>query len=327
MIKKISLSLIIILSITMLTACGKEEPVANTEEPQAVSEEETSNENENTSAVDSNISYAITNDYVKVAEYKNLTVEGYNTEVSESEINNFIDYELKYVSDIQSSDSEDKTDETEDETSTEGLTYKDLTDELVVEISNGSYQTVEDFRAYVKEYIAQQNESTYMQNTKVELFNDIVEKSQLVNYSEEDYKRYIDYARNYYSDSASYLGLSMDEFKKETLGFETEDEYEEQIRQEALSNLKAEYIISAIAEKENLFATDDEVDKEIKSYINDGYASTEEEVLGKISRNEIVTNINYYKILDFIYSNANIKPYEEPAETASSDLIVPDTDN
>ena len=118
----------------------------------------------------------------------------------------------------------------------------------------------------------------------------------------------------------------METFRKDTMNFETEDEFTNFIHEEALSNLKTEYIIRAIAEKENITVTDEEVDAEIKNYIDNGYFATEEDVLNYTTRDEIITNKKYYKILDIIYENATITPYTGEPEKASSDIVVPTDD-
>ena len=66
-----------------------------------------------------------------------------NEEVSESEINSFIDYVLQYAY-IPSVMSDDE------EADPVILTYEDLTDELVVEITEGEYTNIADYREYIK---------------------------------------------------------------------------------------------------------------------------------------------------------------------------------
>ena len=71
-----------------------------------------------------------------------------------------------------------------------------------------------------------------------------------------------------------------------------------------MENLKTEYIIHAIAEKENIVVSDEEIDNEVQGYIDYGYFSTKEDVLEYITRDEIKTNLEYYQILNVLYDNA-----------------------
>ncbi len=356
-ILSVMLSMILVSSI--FAGCGdKDETTDNAASSDAASQ-----------ATDEN--FVIVNDNVKVAEYKGLSIEGFDENVSESDINSFIDYVMQYVyvpeeETVDVADVSEKTDDeaekeekedesneekssddavsketadTEEATDTEKatdteepteekpqLTYKDLTDEIVVQVSDGDYTNVADYREYVKGLIKEQNEAYFVDNAKSQLFAEVVDKSELINYTETDLKGYIDYANEYYAEYAEYLGVDMETFRKDTMNFETEDEFTNFIHEEALSNLKTEYIIRAIAEKENITVTDEEVDAEIKNYIDNGYFATEEDVLNYTTRDEIITNKKYYKILDIIYENATITPYTGEPEKASSDIVVPTDD-
>lgn len=335
----------VLLSIALISSlfagCDKEENVA--EEQQVVEE---SDEN-----------FAIINDNVKVAQYKGLSIEGYNDTVTEIDIDSFIDYVMQYVyvpeediiaaeevSDETEGDeasaetSEESTEETnikeeseeaiteetkenEDETGKPTLTHKDLTDEIASQVSDGKYTTAEAYREYVKDFVAEQNESYFVENAKSQLFAQVIDNSELVNYSEADLKNYEDYANEYYAEYAEYLGVDMETFRKETMYFETEDEFTNFIQEEALSNLKTEYVISAIADKEGITVSDEEINSEIKNYIDNGYFSTEEEVLNYTTRDKIITNKKYYKVMDIIFENATITPYVAEPEQTSSDII------
>ena len=72
-------------------------------------------------------------------------------------------------------------------------------------------------------------------------------------------------------------------------------------------NIKTEYVIHAIAENECIIIKDEEINNEIQNYLNNGYFETEENLFEYMTREEIATNLQYYKIRDFIYNNAITK--------------------
>jgi len=308
-----SIILCVILSMA-LTACNKEEKEVSTDT--SISETASSV----TQTVETDEQFAIVTNNVKVAQYKNLSINGYNEEVSESEINSFIDYVLQYAY-IPSVMSDDE------EADPVILTYEDLTDELVVEITEGEYTNIADYREYIKGLVKEENAGYFENSAKNQLFSQVIENSELVGFDEEDFKNYVDYANEYYAEYAQYLGVDMDTFKKETLNFTTEDEYTEFVEDEAMANLKTEYIILAIAKEEGIDISEADIDAEVQNYITSGYFGTEAEVLDYITRDEISVNLKYYKILDLIFSTANVVPYEQTIDIdASSDIIVPDVD-
>ena len=112
-----------------------------------------------------------------------------------------------------------------------------------------------------------------------------------------DLKNYNEYAQ-YFADG------DIEAFYTESLGLKSEEEYNDFLKQEALKNIKIEYVIHTIAEKENITVSDEEVENEIQNYLNNGYFATEEDLFEYMTLDEIRTNIQYYKIRDFIYNNA-----------------------
>ena len=307
----LSIITITALAATALVGCGKK-----------------SDSSDVTEELKEGVEYVITTDNVKVAQYKGLSIDGYNENVSDEEIDEFIDYVLQYVytpetetaaADANAEAEEgEATDEATDETVSvdTALTHEDLTDDLVVEISDGQYSNIADYREYVKTTIAEQNKSYFIENAKTQLFQQ-VNDSVLLEYSDEDLQSYIDYANEYYAEYAEYLGVDLETFYKDNMGYETEDDFNNFIKDEALTNLKTEYIILAIADAEGIEISDEDVEAEVQKYITDGYFSTVDEVEDYITRDEIGVNLRYYQILDIIFDSAEIVPYEE---AASSDL-------
>ncbi len=332
--KKKLLSILMIgtmLAVTV-TGCGNKKQAETENETQTVTEESSES-----------TEYAIVKDNIKVGQYKGISVNGYDTSVSESDIDSFIDYVLQYTavsetpaettSEDAETEAKTETEETKEEvveetageeataetTSTETLTHEQLTDELVVKISDGQYSNVADYRAYVKDVIKAQNESYYTDTIKNDLFETVLKSSVLGTYSEDDLARYVKYANEYYAEYAEYLGIDLNTFITENLELESEDKFNEFVQNEARDNLLREYVINAIAEAEGISITDTEINDEIKKYIDQGYFATEEEVLEYISKDEIGLNLKYYKILEIIYDNANVVPFT--ASDANAEAI------
>ena len=313
--KILSILMIGMVFMTLFSGCGKKNE-ENAPEEEAVG----------------TLEYAIIKDNVKVGKYKGISVNGYNTSVTEADIDSFIDYVLQHTSventsdaSAESSSQDDGASSASTEKTQPALTHEQLTDDLVVKISDGQYSNVADYRAYVKDTIKAQNESYYTDTIKSDLFNVVKASSALAAYSEDDLAHYIKYANEYYAEYAEYLGLDLNTFITENMGLESEDKFNEYVQDEARQNLLREYIIIAIAEEEGITVTDTEINTEIQKYIEQGYFATEDEVLEYITRDEIALNLKYNKILEIIYENANIIPYqEEQTEEAATDDSIQD---
>lgn len=312
--KKILTLFLAAATVLSLAACGKDtisagvETDTQVEEP--VREEVTVNENKT--------EYAIENEYVQVIEYKGLVADSFDNSVSENEVDEYIDSIIRYYYESQAveapAENEDVTDEAEETEETaetdetvedaEIPTHDSLTDEFVVKLSGGEYSDVASFREHIKTVIKNESDAYSIDAIKNSLFYQVVDGSNLVSYNDSDLQNYIDYSNEYYAEYAEYLGLTLEAFYQNNLNLSTEDEFNKYVYDEAMENLKTEYIIHAIAEKENIVVSDEEIDNEVQGYIDYGYFSTKEDVLEYITRDEIKTNLEYYQILNVLYDNA-----------------------
>lgn len=238
--------------------------------------------------------FIISNEHVDVAQYKGLTYEKFADSTSNEEVD-------KYIVEVMNYSLEPKKNEAGEQISYD---IKDLTDDIVSKISAKDYTTIEEYKIYVKQIIDQQKKNGHLESSKNNLFNEVVKNSTLKTYEEEKLQNYIDYANEYYKEYAEYLELDFNTFCKNTMGFTTTEEYNEYIKEESLNNLKIEYIIAAIADAEKIEVTDKEIQQQIQLYMSNEQFKTEEDVLKHISKDEIIMNLKYYKVLDVIYNNA-----------------------
>lgn len=285
--KFIILGISSLLAISLFTGCGK------TETPDTDAKE-----------------YVVSNDYVDVVKYKGLKATQYSSEITDVEIDNYIQYIMNYTT--QNAD-----DATEQDKQTI-LTVDDLTDEMVKAISNNDYNNVSDYRNYIKGVIEEQNVVYYKEETQKELFKQVVSESTLKTYDEERLNFYIDQSNVYYQDYADYFEISLEEFYTKHMKINSQEEYEDFLYNQALENLKTEYIVKAIASAEKIEVTDEEIDAKIQSYLEEEYFETKEEAEEFISREEIKVNIQYSKILEIIYNSANfVEATEMPEDNVS----------
>lgn len=293
--------------------------------------------------------YVYEDEYVKVANYKNLPYNDYNRTVTKEDVDEAINNLLIYVgpglleedataeeaaedAEAEAKDKDEKDTKVEI-VNTTTLTYEDLTDELASKLSNGQCTTVEAYRDYVKGIIEESREASFVRAVKAELYTQVLDNSILVTCPEESVKKYIDYGNEYFNELAENSGMSLEEYVKATpydydendnpVYFADMNEFDEYVKNAAKDSVKSEKLIYAIAKNENINVTDEEVEAEINdNYINNtsfsGRFKTKEDVLGYITEDEIKTNILYRKVVDFIYDNAEMLPYEETAETTET---------
>lgn len=256
--------------------------------------------------------YVLSNDNVDVVKYKGLEAVKYSSEATEEDIDNYIQYIMNYTT----QNAEDAT----EEDMTTMLTIDDLTDEMVKTISNNDYTTVKSYRAYIKGVIEEQNVIYYKEETQKTLFDQITNESNLKTYDEERLNFYLEQSNEYYQDYADYFEITLEEFYTKHMNIASKEEYENFVYNQALNNLKKEYIIKAIASAEKIEVTEEEIDAKIQEYIDKELFETKEEVEEFITREEIITNIKYSKILDLIYNSATF--VDAPVEEENNNVEV-----
>ena len=181
-------------------------------------------------------------------------------------------------------------------------TADDLTDELVKAISKDC-TTVKEYRDSIKAGLEEQYKEEYINEQKRDLFQMVVDEAKLKKVDEARLKYYNDYNDKFYRDYADSVGVDFSTFYTETLGFVSEDEYNDFIKEQAEYDLKSEYVINCIAEAENITISETDINDEIQWYIKNGYKENEEEVLDYISKEDITLNLKHTKVLEIIINN------------------------
>ena len=193
----------------------------------------------------------------------------------------------------------------------------EITGELVSELSDGAYSTVDGYRVYMKELLQknkeEEQEYTILMDLMTQLYNTCTINEypqELVDYSVSSmHKVYEDYAAMYgmtVEDMVSSFGLTMDEF-------------DEMVVENVKENLQQELILKAIAEQEGLLVSDEEYAEGTAGYAEKyGYGSAEE-FEADYDRATIEMSLMMDKVMEFVKANALIEETEEAETGADSE--------
>lgn len=105
---------------------------------------------------------------------------------------------------------------------------------------------------------------------------------------------------------ASYFGLDVGETEEEQNQYFMET-YEVSLDDYTKDSLFRNCVLNLLVEKENLSATDEEIDEQIKAEMEAGEYASEEEVLQYSSRENFAEQIVYNKVMDFLMENSTIE--------------------
>ena len=191
--------------------------------------------------------------------------------------------------------------------------FPELDDEFAKDVS--SFDTLEELRADVKEKLQKQTDEKNAYEGKNKALLALCDANPL-DIPEVMVQDEINQMKNDYVQRLVNQGVSADAVRKY---LETADKtLNDNFRPDAEARVKSGLLVKAVAEKEGIEATEEELEKEYQSYA-DMYKTDLESVKKSLASSEdyLKEDIVYRKTVDFIYENAKIvepKVEEEKAE-------------
>ena len=193
----------------------------------------------------------------------------------------------------------------------------ELTDELAKKLSGGEYDNVKDYVESVRSGIQSGYDEDYKNSVFTMIMGKLSELYPVEQYPEANIEYNInDIMDRYIKPYASMYGMSLDDFIASAYNGLTEEEFREtQLAPAAQANLAQEIILTAIAEKEGITMTDQELDKLLASYAEE-YGVTVEELTAGMDRESIRSSELQQAVMNWLYENVTIEEVEEtePAE-------------
>lgn len=191
------------------------------------------------------------------------------------------------------------------------VTVKEITEEVVPEYNeeyvkeNTDYDSIKDYEAAVKKEMLAEKEEEYKYVTVEEVLEHIVEKSQFNGYPKEVYEK----CEKVY-DSTNEMYASM--FGMEVADYLEMNGIDEAAKKEQIEEMVyQELVIMEIAANEKLTCTEEETTKYIEDNYEDwGYESVDD-FFKEYSKEEVMDDLIYQKVADFLYKNAKYKEISE----------------
>lgn len=163
------------------------------------------------------------------------------------------------------------------------------------------FETLEEYKKSIKENLKKAEEDKAERDYEVALVDEVVDRCSLdlpasmvdheVEHMVEDFEHRLSHQGLKMEDYLSYIGKTLDEFKKER-------------RDDAEKNVKTRLVLQKIISKNNIVATSEELDEKISEYAKH-YGIETEELKKNLSPNDYAyfeNDIVMTKLLDFIKS-------------------------
>lgn len=152
---------------------------------------------------------------------------------------------------------------------------KELTDELINEVTEGEYADLASYKENVRTMLEENAAVTRENAIKTEILTQIASNSEITEYPQEMVDYSVADMTNYYESYAAMYGMEFAEFLNAYFGL-SEEEFAEQAVTVVKQNLQQELYVKAIAETEGIEIDDEEYAAGCQKYMDDyGFESVE----------------------------------------------------
>ena len=145
-----------------------------------------------------------------------------------------------------------------------GQKKADFNDEWVQ--NNSEYKTTEEYEKSVRDELSQEVMSTADNKEKTEVFNKIVDGSEIVEYPEKELTARTEQIKKMYSDYAESSGMKLDEFLSSQMGMDAE-QFNTMVDETAKTTVKQELVLYALKDAESIVADQAGYDKFIQDML------------------------------------------------------------
>ncbi len=173
----------------------------------------------------------------------------------------------------------------------------ELTDEWVKNMTGGAQNTVDEYRAFLKESLAETKQNNAEQSAQQQALNLVMETAEYTpnpDAIEYEFKNIV----NQYKSMANSSGQSYADFVKAYYNMTTE-EIETELRTYAEQIVKQKLVIEEIFKQENMSLTDEDYAR-----LTELYGMDKETLIAEYGQEDIDYSAKTYKVVQFIVDNA-----------------------
>lgn len=193
----------------------------------------------------------------------------------------------------------------------------DLDDDFVSEVSEES-DTVEEYREEIKKKISERK-TTAAKNRKEDAAIDAVIEDAKMDIPDAMLETQQRQMLQEYAQRLQSQGISMEQYMKFT--GTTSQMLLEQMKPQALKRIQSRLVLEAVAAAENLAASEEEYEEEIKT-MGEAYQMEPDkvkELLGENGRKQVMEDLAVRKAVDFVVENAKETDPAAPKKTAAKE--------
>ena len=144
----------------------------------------------------------------------------------------------------------------------------ELNDEFVVSLDIDDVKTVEEYRAYINDQLLDEAEENIKSSKIAAIWNVIMEDSEVIKYPEKELEDAVTKTQTSLEQNLSYYGMTVDDYIEQYCDG-SQDTYNEQLKEQAKSNVKSYLIVYALADELEVVLTEDDFNEGLEKYYAD----------------------------------------------------------
>ena len=202
--------------------------------------------------------------------------------------------------------------------------FPEITDDLINEITGGSYTTVDDYKTYLKDQLVQQKEDARESAIRSQILTKLMDTCTVDSDPDGLFDYYTALYKRQYQTYASYYGINLKDMV-ESSGM-TMDDFNTELEKEARVEMDQELILEAIEEKEKLEISDEEYDQSVEEQAEKlGYTDVDQ-FKESVDQEEFTRYLLMEKALKFVEDNSVITQEGDEAVTEGAEAVTEGTE-
>lgn len=202
--------------------------------------------------------------------------------------------------------------------------FPEITDDLINEITGGSYTTVDDYKTYLKDQLVQQKEDARESAIRSQILTKLMDTCTVDSDPDGLPDYYTALYKRQYQTYASYYGINLEDMV-ESSGM-TMDDFNTELEKEARVEMDQELILEAIEEKEKLEISDEEYDQSVEEQAEKlGYTDVDQ-FKESVDQEEFTRYLLMEKALKFVEDSSVITEEGDEAATEGAEAVTEGTE-
>lgn len=200
----------------------------------------------------------------------------------------------------------------------------EITDDLIAQLSDGAYTTVDGYHDYIREQLVSEKEQEQENAVDTELFTQLYNTCTINDYPQELVDYSVNSTTEYYKTMAEQYGMEFADFLEAYFEMD-EEQFAEEVKEYVKQDLQTELILRAIAEQEEITVSEEEYLAGCEKYLKQGGYDSVEQLEAAYGRKTIENQLLMDKAFELVRENAVIEEAEIETESETETETITET--